>query len=352
MDIKITTYRVRDFISWQKNGTLELSPKFQRRPVWKPGAKSFLIDTILRGLPVPIIFLREKIGDISDLEPSREVVDGQQRLRTIFSFIRPSLLKDFDSSRDSFLVSEKHNKHFCKKQFSNLPEDIQRSILDYTFSVHVLPAGVDDREVLQIFSRMNSTGVKLNNQELRNAEFIGEMKTSIYNSSIGQLYKWRDWKVFTENSISRMEEVELVSEIYQFMLDGIVSKSQKSLNTMYHEYEEEFKDRDEAEKRFNMIMDLIDDELGKDISETIFSLPKYFFLLYCYIYQNIFGFGELTEKRKPTKSKAKIKNSLVAITKDVEEERLDKSLLELIQKRRLTTEEFRVKFLRYMQKRF
>jgi hypothetical protein len=45
MPIQKTFYRVGDFVSWQKAGTLELSPAFQRRSVWKPGAKSFLIDT-------------------------------------------------------------------------------------------------------------------------------------------------------------------------------------------------------------------------------------------------------------------------------------------------------------------
>ncbi|MFD2270570.1 DUF262 domain-containing protein [Undibacterium arcticum] len=58
--------------------------------------------------------------------------------------------------------------------FRDLPNDLQQRILDYQFSVHVLPSSVDDREVLQVFARMNSTGVKLNDQELRNANFFSE----------------------------------------------------------------------------------------------------------------------------------------------------------------------------------
>ena len=55
-------------------------------------------------------------------------------------------------------------------------QDLQQRILDYQFSVHVLSPGVDDREVLSIFARMNSTGVKLNPQELRNAEYFGDVQ--------------------------------------------------------------------------------------------------------------------------------------------------------------------------------
>ena len=59
MSLQKTSFKVADFVSWQKSKALELSPRFQRRSVWKPGAKSYLIDTILRDFPVPIIFLRD-----------------------------------------------------------------------------------------------------------------------------------------------------------------------------------------------------------------------------------------------------------------------------------------------------
>jgi hypothetical protein len=85
-----TQYRVGDFVAWQRDGALELNPNFQRRPVWKKGAKSYLIDTILRGLPMPIIFLRDLRADLKTFKAKRDVVDGQQRIRTILSFIDPT----------------------------------------------------------------------------------------------------------------------------------------------------------------------------------------------------------------------------------------------------------------------
>ncbi|MBS3115477.1 DUF262 domain-containing protein, partial [Candidatus Woesearchaeota archaeon] len=90
------TYNIEDFREWSERGQLILNPKFQRRQVWTPSAKSFLIDTILRGDPIPKIFIRQNI-DPSTKKSIREVVDGQQRLRTILDFIK-----------DGFVISKIH----------------------------------------------------------------------------------------------------------------------------------------------------------------------------------------------------------------------------------------------------
>jgi uncharacterized protein with ParB-like and HNH nuclease domain len=111
---------------------------------------------------MPVIMLREHKTNLSKLEPSREVVDGQQRLRTLFSYIDSSLLKDYKKERDEFEIESDHNPDLAGKTFSQLSNDLKQRILDYQFSVQILPTGIDDREVLQIFARLNATGVKLN----------------------------------------------------------------------------------------------------------------------------------------------------------------------------------------------
>lgn len=213
--IQPTTFSVADFLGWMRSDELELSPSFQRRPVWSSKAKSYFIDTLARGLPVPIIFLRERI-DLESARSIREVVDGQQRLRTIISFIDPHLLKDFNEERDLFSVLPAHNKEIAGQPFNKLPANVRRHLLGYQFSVNTLPRTADDAEVLQIFKRINATGLRLNDQELRHAEFFGYFAQSVYEMALEQLDRWRRWKVFSEDDIARMNEAELTSEIYIF----------------------------------------------------------------------------------------------------------------------------------------
>ena len=286
-----TTYKVSDFISWQRSETLELSPSFQRRPVWKPGAKSYLLDTIIRGLPIPIIFLREQKTDLKTLEPRREVVDGQQRIRTVLSFIEPNLLKDYKPSRDNFVIQSTHNRDLSGKNYSALDDEIRQSILDYTFSVHILPSQVDDREVLEIFARMNATGVKLNPQELRNASWFDAFKTSMYHLASEQLERWRDWNIFTEYNIARMDEVEITSEFAILMLKGLTGKTQSAIDRVYREKDspDQYTERNEIENRFRTVMDTIDNRIGSNIKYLVFKKETLFYHLFLIIYDLLYG---------------------------------------------------------------
>jgi hypothetical protein len=53
-DVRKTQFAVADFVSWQRDKSIDLNPKFQRRSVWKPDAKSYFMDTVVKGLPAPI----------------------------------------------------------------------------------------------------------------------------------------------------------------------------------------------------------------------------------------------------------------------------------------------------------
>ena len=312
LEVTRTLYRVSDFLSWQRAKTLVLSPSFQRRAVWKPGAKSYLIDTIVKGLPIPIIFLRDQRSDLASLEPKREVVDGQQRIRTLITYIEPSLLDDYTPARDDFHVQAVHNRQLANRPFHQLSPDLQQRILDYQFSVHVLSPGVDDREVLSIFARMNSTGVKLNPQELRNADYFGEFKTSMYEIASIHLPRWREWSIFNEDEIARMQEVELTSEFAILILNGLTGKSKDALDNIYRDKDEQYIERQEVERRFNVVMDTIDDKLGSKIKFQPFSRRTLFYSLFAFLYEVQFGLGSPLEpvnpKSVPTQVVSRIKS--------------------------------------------
>ena len=297
-NINRTLYKVSDFLSWQRSGSLVLSPSFQRRPVWSPSAKSFLIDTIVRGLPIPIIFIRDQT-DLKTFEPQRQLVDGQQRIRTVLSFIDPESLKDYKESRDGFMVKKIHNPELSDKKFRELTTSLQRLILDYQFSVHILPSDVDDKQVLQIFARMNATGVKLNNQELRNANYSGLFKQSMYRLAYEQLSRWRSWRVITENNIARMDEVDMASDLVLLMYKGITTKSKKPLDDLYKDYDEEFPQQKVVENRFRNVMDSIEDSLGTEFTFLEFKNKILFYCLFALVYDFHYSLGSrLVKSRK------------------------------------------------------
>ncbi len=299
-NIQKTFYKVADFVTWQKNKQLRLSPEFQRRSVWKAGAKSYLIDTIVRGMPIPIIFLRDKRTDMDQFEPLREVVDGQQRLRTVLSFVCPQYLDDYDPARDDFKVSRAHNESIAEITFSELDEDTKRRILDYEFDTHILPGRIDDREIIQIFRRMNSTSFTVNKQELRNSEFFGEFKTSVYNLAAEQLQRWRKWGVFTEDNISRMGEVELSTECLDMMIEQEISgKSPRRLDALYSDYDGEYPFREEAENRFRYVMDLIDEFFSPNPKEFVLLKKTLFYTFFSFLYSISFDFQDLNNSVDP-----------------------------------------------------
>jgi hypothetical protein len=343
-----TTYRVSDFVSWKRAGTLELSPSFQRRPVWKPGAKSFLVDTTVRGLPMPVIMLREHKTNLNKLEPSREVVDGQQRLRTLFTYIDSSLLKDYKRDTDAFEIEPDHNSDLAGKTFSQLSNDLKQRILDYQFSVQILPTGIDDREVLQIFARLNATGIKLNFQELRNAEFYGKFKTSMYALAAEQLPRWRNWKIFTEYNIARMEEVEITGEFAMLMFKGVTGKSQTAIDTIYKQKDDEkFPEKFEVEHRFRSVMDTIEDKFGDEL--LAFKKKTLFYSLFAFIYDMEFGIGselkKLHKKNVPSNAITWVK----AAAEKIQSGSAPKEVLDAVA-RRTTNPDSRKKVLEYLKK--
>lgn len=299
MEIKRLTYKVSDFVTWKHAGTLDLSPNFQRRPVWKPGAKSYLVDTVVRGLPMPLIFLREMPSDTSTFEPRREVVDGQQRIRTLVSFIHPQALPDFDPSKDGFLVRKAHNKDIAGKTFSQLTREHQQRLLDYEFSTHVFPRDTDDREILQVFARMNATGVRLNAQELRNAEYFGEYKTLMYALAAEELTRWRNWKLFRESQISRMGEVEFTSELCAMMLHGIEAKTPKAINDLYKKYDDRFAQASEVGRRFRSVMNEIGKHIGNDVETLGLNSKTLFYAVFAVLYDELYSLNSSLKKTQP-----------------------------------------------------
>jgi hypothetical protein len=281
-------YSVRDFEEWHKKRELVLAPKFQRRSVWSPKARSYLIDTIIRGKPIPKIYMRQDINP-KTRRVTREIVDGQQRLRTVLSFLE-----------DGFPLLRVHNKEYGGKRFSELEEETQREILKYEFSVDLLQ-DMPDQDVYDIFARLNTYAVTLNAQELRNAQWFGEFKTTVYTLSNEFMTFWQVNKIFSDRNILRMAEAEFVSELLIAMSVGIRERSKRLIDKFYEDHDDEFAHRETLVRRFREAMDTIGGIMGTDLAVSKFSEPRLLYPLFCSVYHLQFGLPDMECERRSFK---------------------------------------------------
>jgi Protein of unknown function DUF262 len=287
-----SSYTPLDFLEWRESGALVLTPKFQRRGVWKNPAKSYLIDTILRGMPVPPIFLRT--GQSSDKKKIvREVIDGQQRIAAITDFIS-----------GKFTLAKNLGTSYAGKNFEGLTEEQRDTIREYTFTCEVF-AGIGDADVLEVFSRLNTYSVPLNAQELRNGRYFGPFKQTAYALAGEHLEFWRHHRIYTEQNIARMLEVELVSELMVVEIDGLQDKK-KSLNTFYSRYDEVFPARSLVEERFRGTIDAISTYLHDELGDSEFRRTPIFYSLFCSVFHRMFG---MPKQELPTERTGKLTRS-------------------------------------------
>lgn len=281
-------YSVNDFLEWENNNQLELSPKFQRRSVWTDTARSFLMDTIVQGKPIPKVFIRQKLNPTTR-QSVREVVDGQQRLRTILSFMK-----------DGFVISRRHNKTYGGLYFSQLAEvddDIQSQILNYEISVDLL-VNMSDSDVLDVFSRLNSYSVILNEQELLNATHFGAFKILADRTAHNHNSFWISNKIVSEQNVLRMGDVQLSADLLVGMVEGIRSK--KQIKKYYEAFEIDFEhDTDELFNRFSRIISIISDLFEGDLKKREFHRLHIFYSLFMSIYHMEYGVINLVAPRQP-----------------------------------------------------
>lgn len=258
------TYNVADFVEWRNAGLLQISPDFQRRSVWSENAKSYLIDTIVRGKPMHKVFITQSLKSGRSL---RTVVDGQQRLRAILGFI------DGD-----FAISRVHNAALAGTKYEDLEEDVKTDFLQYEIAVDLL-FDMSLADTLDVFARLNTYSVKLNPTELLNATFLGSFKTASHQ--LGHTYAeyWLDSRVLTKAKVTRMAEVELASDLLGATLDGIVPK--KSIPALYKKYDERQEDVEGAVGDFDRTMSAIGEIYSpEDLSGTNFARVHLFYSLF------------------------------------------------------------------------
>ena len=140
-------------VSRIKENEIDLEPDFQREQMWDTIRKSRLVESLLLRIPIPAFYVA------ADAEDRWKVVDGIQRLSSINSYINNEFL----------LKKLQYLSDFEGKRYEALPRAMQRRIKETELVVNVISPSTPVEVMFNVFLRINTGGVPLNSQEIRNA---------------------------------------------------------------------------------------------------------------------------------------------------------------------------------------
>lgn len=238
------SHPISDVRDWADNERLELRPDFQRNEVWTQAAQIMLIDTILKGIPIPKIYIK---SIVKNEKTYRIVVDGQQRLTAILKLIR-----------DELPLKKPYQGEYFNMKYSELPESVHDDFIRYKIDINEI-FNPSDEEIRDLYSRVNKYTVQLNKQELRKADFPGDFIS--LSEKIAENPFFDTSKIFSVKQRRRMLDVEFIEELLTIVLEGVQDKKDY-LDNVCEKYIS-LEDKEEVEHKFlgaiqdiSMIFDL------------------------------------------------------------------------------------------------
>lgn len=269
-------YTIADFLEFRASERLKINEDFQRRSIWKPAAKVYLIDSILRGMPIPKLYFRTTV-DPNTQSSVREIVDGQQRLRAIFEFA------------DDRLRLTRRAKEFDGKRYSDLDEDQQQTFLAYSFGAEQL-INASDQDVLEVFARINTYTVALNKAELRHAEFQGDFKWMVHETAQRWAVLWEDFKIVSISQRARMADDALMAQMILLVSQGITDGGATYLHRAYKNFDEAFPPTDQVVEIVGSTITILIEQLAPAIVGPLANAP-HFLMMFAAAAHTLHGIG-------------------------------------------------------------
>ena len=257
-----------DLFRMYEKKQLTIQPDFQRNVVWPTSAQTRFIDSLIKQLPIPSICI-----SLDYKTEKRIIIDGLQRMSSIIKFLeddswRLSRIDDINSNLSGKLVSDikrDNYKLFERVENAVLPVTILRC--DYTNQNHM-------DYLFTIFHRLNTGGIKLNNQEIRNCIYSGSFNKLLKNIANNQ-----DWRIiFGEpKEIDRFDNEEIILRVFAFRdkLDNYTGNLARFLNHFMSENRElsEIK-HDEYQRSISTVLSVINTKADNDSKRRISEYGK------------------------------------------------------------------------------
>lgn len=242
------------------NGILDIQPSFQRKFVWTKHHQEQFIDTILKGYPFPEIYTATGETDRRTLRTTSLVIDGQQRLTTIFKYIKG----------DEEFVSQDVPK------FDSLEEPLLTNFLSYKVVIRDL-GKIDDETIKEIFRRINLTKFNLEDIEIHNAVYNGEFistakKCLIFTEVL------KDLEIFNDVQLSRMADLQYMLLIMSTIENGGYFAQNQKIEHFVVKFNSEYPNKDHMVSNISNIFNYIN--TLKIDNSSIWSRKSNFFTLF------------------------------------------------------------------------
>lgn len=254
-----------------EDGSLDISPAFQRDVVWASAAQTRFVDSLIKQLPIPSLCFAY------DYKTEEwQVIDGLQRISSIIKFLdkKPtwilSSLPDIDPRIAGIAVAD---FHVAKTELNKLKRRIENSTLPITV-IRCDPSLQSHSDYLfTIFHRLNTGGTKLNNQEIRNCIYSGS-----FNQLLKDLDPDKNWLAINAIKVAKSDRFRRQEIILRFFAFGDgYEKYTEGLARFLNEYMRRNRHQPPdyiASKRalFEEVVSVINDKLGDRIADDRLNL--------------------------------------------------------------------------------
>lgn len=235
-----TNKKIWELLEAVSNKTLVLQPEFQRRVVWSNKHKVAFLDTVLKGYPFPEIYISEGMVNTETAQGYRILVDGQQRITTLYQYFKGGPELKLRKGMPSY---------------ADLDENRRIAFLQYEVVVRDL--GVqDEREIIEIFRRINSTNYALNPMEINHAIFDGKME-QLAELVAGWPF-FESHGVFHTTEIRRMTDVKFALTFVVTIMSNYFNRAEQ-LELFLEKYNDVFENRDQVEREIDATLAFIDE---------------------------------------------------------------------------------------------
>jgi hypothetical protein len=259
MKTSATNRRIHVLLTAIGDKKLNPRPDFQRRLVWTNDDKLNFLNTVLRGLPFPEIYICAGSLNPDTGEATEYLVDGQQRVTTLFQYFKG-------------LPTLRLGKGI--QPYVELTKEIKEAFLEYEVVVRDLGKH-DIAEIREIFELINSANYALNTIEIKNARYAGEFKK--FCEKVAERQEFKDWKIFKLNDVRRMQDLRYCLVLVATMLATYFNRDDE-IEDYLEKYNDEFPQANQLSKEIEACFSFVK-ELKLPLESRIFRKTDLFSFL-------------------------------------------------------------------------